>query len=188
MDPLDLGGIHRVKSINAVVMCLTAVPAYLLARMLVSRSWAVAVALLSIAIPAMGYATSIVPEALAYLWFTSAALLAVRLFAAPSFGRAVPAILLAVGGIWVRSEFVALPAILVFGAAIEWVIGGTEQGSRWGASRLAAGALVLFAVAFDLLVVQRVQSWSFGQYFNDHTIRQGSLAAGALAIGLGFLP
>ena len=41
---------------------------------------------------------------------------------------------------------------------------------------------------FDLLVVQRVNSWSFGQYFNDHTIRQGSLAAGALAIGLGFLP
>src|SRR6516164_3298434 len=47
-----------VKSINAAVMCLTAVPAYLLARMLVSRNWAIAVALLSIAIPAMGYATS----------------------------------------------------------------------------------------------------------------------------------
>src|SRR5215831_17232166 len=99
-----------VKTINAVVMCLTAVPAYLLARMLVSRGWALAVALLSIAIPAMGYAASIVPESLAYLWFTAAALCAVRLLARPSWGRAVPAVVLAGAGLWVRSEFVALPA------------------------------------------------------------------------------
>jgi hypothetical protein len=177
-----------VKSINAVVMCLTAVPAYLLARMLVSRSWAIAVALLSIAIPAMGYATSIVPESLAYLWFTSAALFAVRLFAAPSIGRAVPAIVLAFAGVWVRSEFVALPAILVFGAAIEWVWGGADRRTRWRRVAVATGALVAFAVVFDLVVVQHVQSWTFAQYFNHHTIRQGSLAFGALAIGLGFLP
>jgi len=177
-----------VKVINTVVMCLTAVPAYLLARMLVSRSWAVAVALLSIAIPAMGYATSIVPEALAYLWFVSAALFAVRLFAAPSIGRAVPAVVLAGAGVWVRSEFVALPAILVLTAAIEWVIGGAERAIRRRRAAIAAGALVVFAVAFDLVVVQHVQTWSFGQYFNHHTIRQGSLAAGALVIGLGFLP
>jgi hypothetical protein len=177
-----------VKSVNVVVMCLTAVPAFLLARMLVSRSWAIAVAVLSIAIPAMGYSSSIVPESLAYLWFTATALFTVRLFAAPSFARAVPAIVLAVGGIWVRSEFVALPAVLVFGAAIEWVIGQPGQDIRWRRVFVAVGALIVFAVVFDLLVVQHVQSWSFGQYFNHHTIRQGSLAAGALAIGLGFLP
>jgi hypothetical protein len=177
-----------VKSINVVVMCLTAVPAYLLARMLLSRSWALAVALLSIAIPAMGYSSSIVPESLAYPWFTATALFTVRLFAAPSLARAVPAVLLAVGGIWVRSEFVALPAVLVFGAAIEWVIAGAEQRTRRRRVVIAIGALVVFAVVFDLLVVQHVQSWSFGQYFNHLTIRQGSLAAGALAIGLGFLP
>jgi hypothetical protein len=177
-----------VKSINTVVMCLTAVPAYLLARMLVSRSWALAVALLSIAIPAMGYASSIVPESLAYLWFTAAALFAVRLFAAPSMGRAVPAVVLAFAGIWVRSEFVALPAILVFGAAIEWVWAGADRRARWRRIAVAAGALLVFAVVFDLVVVQHVQTWTFSQYFNHHTIRQGSLAFGALAIGLGFLP
>jgi hypothetical protein len=177
-----------VKSINTVAMCLTAVPAYLLARMLVSRSWALAVALLSIAIPAMGYASSIVPESLAYLWFTAAALFAVRLFAAPSIGRAVPAVVLAFAGLWVRSEFVALPAILVLGAAIEWVWGGADRKTRWRRLAIAAGALIAFAVVFDLAVVQHVQSWTFSQYFNHHTIRQGSLAAGALAIGLGFLP
>ncbi len=179
---------EAVKYINAAVMCLTAVPAYLLARMLVSRRWAVAVALLAIAIPAMAYATSIVPESLAYLWFTAGALLAIRLFAAPSLGRAVPALALAVGGRWVRSEFVALPAILVLAAAVLWVAGRAERGIPWRRVAIAVGGLVLFAVAFDLLVVQHVQSWSFGQYFNHHTVRQGSLAMGAFAIGLGFLP
>jgi hypothetical protein len=177
-----------VKSINAVVMCLTAVPAYLLARMLVSRSWALAVALLSIAIPAMGYATSIVPESLAYLWFTTAALFAVGLLARPAVGRAIPAVLLAVTGLWVRSEFVALPASLVLAAAIVWIAGRAGDGIPWRRVLLAGAALVAFAVAFDFLVVQHVQSWSFDQYFNHHTLRQGSLAAGALVIGLGFLP
>ena len=177
-----------VKYLNATVMCLTAVPTYLLARMIVARRAAVAVALLSIAIPAMSYATSIVPESLAYLWFTTGALFAVRLLAAPGVGRAIPAIVLAVGGRWVRSEFVALPAVLVLAAALLWAIGGADHRIRWRRVLLAAGGLVAFAVAFDLLVVQQVQSWSFHQYFNGHTLREGSLAAGALAIGLGVLP
>ena len=94
------------------------------------------------------------------------------------------------GGVWVRSEFVALPASLVLGAAIAWVIGRAEGGGGvpWRRAVLAACGLVLFAVVFDLLVVQQVQSWSFDQYFNHHTLREGSLAMGALAIGLGFLP
>ena len=51
-----------IKYLNAVVMCLAVVPTYLLARLLVARRAAVAVALLSIAIPAMTYAASIVPS------------------------------------------------------------------------------------------------------------------------------
>ena len=73
-----------IKYLNSAVMCLTALPAYLLARRLVSQRAAVVVALLSIAIPAMSYATSIVPEPLAYLWFTLAAYTAVRALAAPT--------------------------------------------------------------------------------------------------------
>ena len=58
-----------IKAENTVVMCLTALPAYLLARLLLSRRASLVVAVASIAIPAMSYATSIVPEPLAYLWF-----------------------------------------------------------------------------------------------------------------------
>ena len=58
-------------------------PGLRLARTLLPRRTAIVVALLSIAIPAMAYATSIVPEPLAYLWFTTAALLAVKALARP---------------------------------------------------------------------------------------------------------
>jgi hypothetical protein len=178
-----------IKDLNAVVMCSAAIPVYLLARMLLSRRASLVVALLSIAIPAMAYATSIVPEPLAYPWFALTSLFAVRLLAAPSVGRAVPAVLLAVGGLWVRSEFVALPAALVLAAAIVWTVerGGSWR-ERWRWIALSCAGLVVFGYLFNLLVVEHVQTWQFGQYFNHHTVHEGGLAAGALAIGLGVGP
>ena len=176
-----------IKYLNAVVMCLTAIPAYVLARMLVTRRAAIVVALLSIAIPAMSYATSIVPEPLAYLWFTTAALFAVRALAAPGVRRSIPAVLLAAGGVLVRLEFVVLPAALVLAAAATWLLARRE---RLTLVRIAVACtgLAVFAYLFNVLLVERVQSWTFGQYFNHDTVTQGGLAAGALAIGLGMLP
>jgi hypothetical protein len=176
-----------IKYLNATVMCLTALPAYALARMLLPRRPAVVVALLSIAVPAMSYATSIVPEPLAYLWFTAAALAAVRALAAPGLRTAVLAVALAAVGVLVRLEFVVLPASLVLAAAVTWVLAHRD---RLSLARIAAACagLALFAFVFNVLVVERVQSWTVGQYFNHETITQGGLAAGALAIGLGLLP
>ncbi len=175
-----------IKDLNAVVMCLAAVPTYLLARMLLARRPAVVVALLSIAIPAMSYASSIVPEPLAYLWFTLAAWLAVRALAAPGWKTGLPAVVLAGAGIFVRLEFVVLPASLALAAAVAWVI--ARGGLTWRRVLIATGAVVAFALLFNLVVVSQLQSWSFDQYFNHQTIIQGGLAAGALTIGLGMLP
>jgi hypothetical protein len=175
-----------IKDLNAVMMCLAAVPTYLLARMLLERRPAVVVALLSIAIPAMSYASSIVPEPLAYLWFTLAAWLAVRALASPGWRTALPAVLLAGIGVFVRLEFVVLPASLVLAGAVVWIIG--RGGLSWRRLLVAAGAIAAFALVFNLLVVSQLQSWSFHQYFNHQTVVQGGLAAGALAIGLGMLP
>ena len=72
------GAYEAIKFLNVVVMCLTAVPVYLLGRMLIPRGAALVVALLSIAIPAMAYTSSIVPESLAYPWFALEALFAVQ--------------------------------------------------------------------------------------------------------------
>ncbi len=79
-----------IKYLNAIVMCLAAIPTYLLARMLLVRRTAIVVSLLAIAIPAMSYATSIIPEPLAYLWFTTTAWLTVRALASPGRGSAPP--------------------------------------------------------------------------------------------------
>ncbi len=175
-----------IKYLNAIVMCLAAVPTYLMARMLLVRRTAIVVSLLAIAIPAMSYASSIVPEPLAYLWFTLAAWLALRALARPSLGTALPAVVLAGAGVAVRLEFVVLPASLALAAATSWVIG--RGGLSWRRALVSVGALVIFAFLFNFLVVARLQSWSFGQYFNHETLTQGGLAAGALAIGLGLLP
>ncbi len=177
-----------IKYLNSAVMCLTAVPAYLLARRLVSQRAAVVVALLSIAIPAMSYATSIVPEPLAYLWFTLSAYTAVRALAAPTVKTVLPAVVLAAAGALIRSEFIALPAALVVSGAVLWIARGGASRALIRRVALSCAGLALFAYLFNHFVVMRVQSWNFGQYFNQHTVPQGSLAAGALAIGLGIGP
>jgi hypothetical protein len=55
-----------IKYANAVLMALAAVPTYLLARMMLSHRASVVVAALSVLIPGMSYASSIIPEVLAY--------------------------------------------------------------------------------------------------------------------------
>ncbi len=180
-----------VKYVNAVVMSLSAAPTYLLARMLVAKRAALVVALLSIAIPAMTYATFIVPEALAYLWFTLLSLLAVRAIAHPTRSTVAPAVILAALGAWVRAEFVALPAILAFAAAFAWMAAQAHQGtlaSRWRHVIGAAAGLAVIGFVFNDLVVEHVHSWTFGEYINGNTVTQAGLAAGALAIGLGVGP
>jgi hypothetical protein len=177
-----------IKDLNAIVMALAAVPTYFLARMLVSRRAALVVALLSIAIPAMAYATAIVPEPLAYLWFALTALCAVRALSTPSARTIALAVVLAAAGVWVRPEFVDLPAALALAAAILWVLRPAGSGARLLRLALAAIGLALFGYFFNDLVVQHVHSWNFRHYFNGSTAREGTLAAGALVIGLGVGP
>ncbi|HEY4346022.1 MAG TPA: hypothetical protein VGM80_00405 [Gaiellaceae bacterium] len=177
-----------IKYLDSLVMCLTAVPVYLLSRLLVSRRTAVVVALLSIAIPSMAYSTFIVPESLAYLWFTATALASIRALARPGVRAAVPAVLLSACGPLIRSEFVILPVALVVAAVILWILRGGASALQVRRIAAAAGALALFGYLFNRFVVMRVQTWNTGQYFNHHTLGQGSVAAGALAIGLGMGP
>jgi hypothetical protein len=180
-----------IKYLNSIVMCAAAVPVYLLARLLVARPTAVVVALLSIAIPSMSYATAIVPEALAYLWFSLGAFWAVRTLARPSVRTALPAVVVAALGAWVRAEFVALPAVLVLAAAIAWMAEQHEAGLLSRRRRrviLTAAGLAAAGYVFNLLVVEHVHSWTFGEYINRHTLTQAGLAAGSLAIGLGVGP
>ncbi len=179
-----------IKYLNSFVMCLAAVPTYLMARLLVSRRVAVVVALLSIAIPAMSYATSIVPESLAYAWFALAAWLAVRALAASGWSAALLAAAAAAVGPFIREEFLMLPVSLVLAGTAAWVIrgGGAARRIPWQRTLLAVVGVAVLGYLFNRFAIERVQTWSASRYLNRHTLREGSLAVGALAIGLGVLP
>src|SRR4051812_39337534 len=174
-----------VKYLNELFMLLAAVPAYLLARLLVTRAWAVGVAALTIAIPSMTYATSIVPESFAYTWFALCAWLAVRALARPAPWSAPLAAAAVIAGPAVRKEFLLLPIALAVAAVALWVVAGHDRLRRSliGAATVAVGAVVVYLVVFAW-----IRSSHIGPYLNRHTFHHGVLAFGALAVGVGLLP
>ena len=102
-----------VKAINAVLISLAAVPAYLLARRLVSEPFALVAAALALAVPSLFYAGTVMTENAFYPVFLTVVLLLVRALERPTPARA--AVLLAGAGIafLTRGQAVALvPAVL----------------------------------------------------------------------------
>jgi 4-amino-4-deoxy-L-arabinose transferase-like glycosyltransferase len=76
-----------VKAINSILMSLTAVPVYFLARRLVTRSLALTAAALSLAIPAMTYTGTVMTENAFYPLTAIWALLLVRALERPTLSR-----------------------------------------------------------------------------------------------------
>jgi hypothetical protein len=96
--PLVLSPIYRfaadgasafwgVQTLNALLMASTAVPAYYLARRVVSNGWSLVVAALSVAVPAMAYTPLVMTEALFYPGFVTVCLLMVLTLERPSHAR-----------------------------------------------------------------------------------------------------
>jgi hypothetical protein len=183
-----------IKYLNAVVMTLAAVPTYLLARMLVSRRTATVVAILSVLIPGMSYAASIVPEVLAYPWYALCSWLIVR---ALTTRRPLPVILAVAASliaVAVRSpQFFTVPASFAIAAAGLWVTGprGRAMRANWtrsdyiGAVTLLAGGLILF----NRVVLQHVHEWQVStEFWKGRMVDFGLKATQAFVIGMGILP
>ncbi len=125
-----------IKYANAVIMLLAAVPSYLLARMLVSRRGAVVVALGSVAIPGMAYATSIVSDVLAYPYYALCSWLAVRALRSKGRLDVALAIVAVGGGYFVRQkQFTSLVVALALAAAGLWLTGPRSRELRRNWSR-----------------------------------------------------
>lgn len=126
------------KAINAVLVSLVAVPAYLLARRLVPSPLALVAAALALAVPSLFYAGTIMTENAFYPLFVTAALLLVRTLERPTPGRTVALLgVVAVAFLTRAQAIVLLPAIatapLVMAAwgdrlrtllAYRWLYGG----------------------------------------------------------------
>jgi hypothetical protein len=107
------------KAINAVAISLGAVPAYLLARRLLPRSWSLVVAGLAILLPSTVYAGTIMTENVFYPLFVGASLMIVLALERPTVAHQLGALGLIGLAFLTRSQAIALvPAFLTAIAAV----------------------------------------------------------------------
>lgn len=110
------------KGINAVVMSLAAVPAYLLARRLVSPAPALIAAVLSLVIPSMLYTGMLMTENVFYPLFLLTALMVVLTLERPTPLRQMLLLVLCGVGFATRAQAVAfIPSVLVAPVIHGWI-------------------------------------------------------------------
>ena len=102
-----------VKTINALLMSLAAVPAYLLARRVVGQWWALGAAVLAVAIPSMAYTGTVMTENAFYPLFILIAWQLARLLDRPTAGGQVLLLALIAIAYTIRVQAIVLvPAAL----------------------------------------------------------------------------
>jgi hypothetical protein len=110
------------KGINAVVISLTAIPAYFLARRLVASGLALVAALLAVLVPSMLYAGTIMTENAFYPLFTCVCLVLVMALERPSTRRQVVLLALVLLAYLTRAQAVALvPPIAIAPLFLGWI-------------------------------------------------------------------
>jgi hypothetical protein len=182
-----------VKYIGVIVMTLTVVPTYFLARTIVSARAALFAAAATAAVPALAYAPMILEEPLSYPYAACAFLAMAYALARRRPIWIVLAVVLCLLGGLVRGELGVLPVVGVLAAGLYAVT--SEPGRRWrsrfstwdwvGAIVLGAGAIIVFSG----LVGKFSQSWSIATgHYRGRMLDYGLQAAGSLTIGLGLLP
>ena len=125
-----------VKTVNAVVMSLAAVPAFLLARRVVQDGLALLAALLAVALPSLAYTGTVMTENLFYPLFLFVVLFLVLVLESPTAPRVVVLFALLGLSFATRVQAVALlPAVLVapllLAAFERRSIGSTFARFRW---------------------------------------------------------
>jgi hypothetical protein len=174
-------------------MTVVIFPAYALARLVVTRPYALFAAVATAAAPALSYSPFLVDEPLAYPVATLAFFLIARAGIAPTRRSVGIAVVGCIVGALVRSQLaVLLPVLMLVLLARAW---RGERLRRWratwssgdwvGATALAVGFAFLMSAALS----RRSYSWYLATSgFKDRMLEYGLWAAGALAIGIGVLP
>lgn len=145
------------KALNALILSLTAVPAYFLARRFVTEGYAAVVAGLSVAVPSMLYAGTLMTEVALYPVFVLALLAMAVALERPTVGTQG----MALGAIGLACTIKMMAAVLIAAyisaiALYHWL--DTHDGSRWR-SRIRAYAttgLFLAAISLSSLVLMLV--------------------------------
>ncbi len=102
-----------VKAINSVVMSLAALPAYLLARRMLSQRLSLFAAVLSVAIPSLAYTGTVMTENVFYPLFLVVVLVLVIVLERPTVGLQLLLLILVAVAFATRAQAVAIvPALL----------------------------------------------------------------------------
>jgi len=143
------------KIVNAVLMSLAAIPAYFLARRLLTQNWALVVAALTVAVPSTVYVATITTESAFYPLFLFVALVIVRALERPSVARQVAALGLIGFACLTRAQAVALvaayPTAVVAASTAEGARGFLRQLRRYWPSAALIGAATLAVVGWESL-------------------------------------
>jgi len=181
------------KLVLVLAMTATVFPAYALARLVVTRWYALAAAGASTAVPALAYSSILVEEPLAYPLSTLALWLIARALVRPGWRRIAAAALVSAAAALTRTQLAVLFAVLALGLLwLAWQSGPVRKWrsgwSRWdwaGAVMLAVGV----ALGFSALMGHLSTSWrNTTGFYKDRVFEHGVWAMGALAIGVGVLP
>lgn len=184
---------EAAKLIGALVMSATLFPAYWLARLVVSRVWALFAAAGTVAAPPLAFAPYLMDEPMAYPTATLGLLLIARAIARPA-----PSSFALAAGICTIAPFVRgglsvlWPVLLLSAFALAW---RTPRFRAWRSSWsgwdwAGAGMLVIGgAVTLSAAIGHRSEAWYVATgFFKQRTLEHGLWAFGALSFGLGILP
>jgi hypothetical protein len=139
------------KAINAVVMSLAAIPAYFLARRVLTQPFALAAATLSVAIPSLLYTGTLMTENAFYPVFLCVALVLVRMLERPTRVNQLGVLALCVLAYTTRQQALSLFAAVLTAPLLL----GLRLLGRFRTLYIASAAL-----AFAVVVVEAVRSHS----------------------------
>jgi hypothetical protein len=181
------------KLIGVLVMTSTVLPAYALARTIVSRWWALGAAVAATAVPALSYAPFLVEEPLAYPYATLALWLIARCLISP--GRRTIAVAFAACAVapFVRGQLAILLPVLGLALAVAgWEHGRFRTHRRAWTRGDYAGVVLLgigLALAASAFLGHQSTSWYTATgFYKQRMFDYGLRALGAFVIGVGVLP
>jgi Dolichyl-phosphate-mannose-protein mannosyltransferase len=136
-------GYSVAKVVDACVMSLAAVPAYLWARTLVSRNWALAAAALTLALPGLAYSGLLMTEVLFYPLVVCTAWSLASAIECPTLRRQLLFVALLAVAVLTRTQAVVLVAAFVGAVSLECVLARRMRLRVFAPSAIAIVALSL---------------------------------------------
>jgi hydrogenase-4 membrane subunit HyfE len=181
------------KAIGVAAMTAVVFPTYGLARMVVSKRWAMFAATGAALIPALAYSSMLLLEPVAYPWATLCFYLLARALVTRGAAWIAVATVACLAAPLVRLQLVTIVAGAVAAAAIFWFAGagGHRLRRNWGPWHWSGFVVLAICAAglLDVLVAHQSHVWSVAtENRSGRMLEYGLRSVGALTIGLGVLP